>query len=141
MGATITYLHLSISIKHHVGEHVFHLATPSSKTNVFSLKNSFGKNVSLINHNNYIILVHFSQKKPDDTEIRIDDEIITKEETSYKDKLPRRNVTRRGNPVALVPTQSETSLDILKPSFVMDEPNKSQTWLYDTPGIVSGNQV
>jgi len=80
-------------------------------------------------------------EKPDNTEIRIDDEIITKEETSYKDKLPRRIVTRRGNPVALVPTQSETSLDILKSSFVMDEPNKSQTWLYDTPGIVSGNQI
>lgn len=43
--------------------------------------------------------------------------------------------------MALVPTQSETGLDVLKPSFVMDEPNKSQTWLYDTPGIISENQV
>ena len=23
----------------------------------------------------------------------------------------------------------------------MDEPNKNQTWLYDTPGIISENQV
>ena len=89
----------------------------------------------------YITAVHFSQKKPHDSEIGIDDEIITKEETSYRDKLPRRKVTRRGNPVALVPTQSETGLDILKPSFVTDEPNRSQTWLYDTPGIISENQV
>lgn len=80
-------------------------------------------------------------RKPDNPEIGIDDEIISKEETSYRDKLPRRKLTRRGNPVALVPTQRETSLDILKPSFVMDEPNKNQTWLYDTPGIISQNQI
>ena len=84
-------------------------------------------------------LIYFPQQKPDNTEIGIDEEIISKEETSYREKLPRRKLTRRGNPVALVPTQ--TSLDILKPSFVMDEPNKNQTWLYDTPGIISENQV
>ena len=30
---------------------------------------------------------------------------------------------------------------IIQPSFVMDQLNKNQTWVYDTPGIISDKQV
>ena len=82
--------------------------------------------------------IYSLQQKSDDTEYQIDEEIISKEETSYREKKKNRSAGK-GNRVALVPTQS--GLEILKPSFVMDQANKNQTWLYDTPGIISENQV
>lgn len=87
------------------------------------------------------IILNFSllspQQKPDNSEIGIDDEIITIEETDYRE----RKQPKKGKPAALVTTQSETGIDVLTPSFVMDESNRNQTWLYDTPGIINENQV
>jgi len=80
-------------------------------------------------------------EKSDNPEIEIDDEIIDKEETDYKERRYSRRGKRRN---ALVPLQSDnrsSSLAILKPSFVTDQPNKSQTWLYDTPGIINKKQI
>ncbi|XP_022783749.1 nitric oxide-associated protein 1-like isoform X2 [Stylophora pistillata] len=80
-------------------------------------------------------------EKPDDVEYQIDDEIISKEETSYREKM-KKNYIGKGSSTALVPSQ--TGLDLFKPSFVMYEPNtsnKNQRWLYDTPGIISEHQI
>ena len=88
-----------------------------------------------------VLIIHSSGQNSDDTEIEIDNEIIDKEETDYRERTTTRRGRRRR---ALVPTQSEnrsTGLAIIEPSFVMDQPYKNQTWLYDTPGIINEKQV
>lgn len=81
---------------------------------------------------------HPLQQKPDDIEYQIDDEIISKEETSYRDKKKKSSIGK-GSSTAIVPSQ--TGLQTFKPSFVMYQPNRNQRWLYDTPGVISENQV
>lgn len=34
-----------------------------------------------------------------------------------------------------------SALAAIEPSFVTDQPNENQTWLYDTPGIINERQV
>ena len=89
------------------------------------------------------IVIHSLWQKSEDPEIEIDQEIIDKEETSYRE---RRN-TRRGrqkNTLILPQLKNRSSdLAIVKPRFVTvtDQPSKNQTWMYDTPGVISEKQV
>ena len=83
-------------------------------------------------------------KKSDDVEIEIDKEIIDKQETSYKERQSTRKMRGSRGKNMLVPSHSvnkPSGIAVIQPSFVMDQPNKNQTWLYDTPGIVSDKQV
>ena len=82
-------------------------------------------------------------KKSDDLEIEIDEEIIDKQETSYKERQSIRKLRgRRKNMLAPLHSVNKPSgVAVIQPSFVTDQPNKNQTWLYDTPGIVSDKQV
>lgn len=83
-------------------------------------------------------------KKSDDVEIEIDKEIIDKQETSYKERQSIRKMRGSRGKNMLVPSHSvnkPSGIAVIQPSFVMDQPNKNQTWLYDTPGIVSDKQV
>ena len=83
-------------------------------------------------------------KKSDDVEIEIDKEIIDKQETSYKERQSIRKMRGSRGKDMLVPSHSvnkPSGIAVIQPSFVMDQPNKNQTWLYDTPGIVSDKQV
>lgn len=83
-------------------------------------------------------------KKSDDVEIEIDKEIIDKQETSYKERQSIRKMRGSRGKNMLVPPHSvnkPSGIAVIQPSFVMDQPNKNQTWLYDTPGIVSDKQV
>ena len=82
-------------------------------------------------------------KKSDDVEMEIDEEIIDKQETSYKERQSIRKMRGRRKHM-LVPSHSvkkPSGIAVIQPSFVTDQPNKNQTWLYDTPGIVSDKQV
>lgn len=82
-------------------------------------------------------------KKSDDLEIEIDEEIVDKQETSYKERQSIRKLRgRRKNMLAPLHSVNKPSgVAVIQPSFVTDQPNKNQTWLYDTPGIVSDKQV
>lgn len=83
-------------------------------------------------------------KKSDDVEIEIDKEIIDKQETSYKERQSIRKMRGSRGKNMLVPSHSvnkPSGIAVIQPSFVMDQPNKNQTWLYDTPGIVSDKQI
>ena len=85
-------------------------------------------------------LFHSFWQYSDDHEIEIDNEIIDKEETDYRE----RGKNRRKHLQALVPSEPDnrsSGITIVQPSFVMDQPNKKQTWLYDTPGIINEKQV
>ena len=88
------------------------------------------------------VLIHSLWQKSDDPEIQIDQEIIEKEETSYRERQNTRRGRRRRN--ALIPLQLKyrsSDLAIVKPTFVTDQPSENHTWLYDTPGVISGKQV
>lgn len=85
-------------------------------------------------------IFHSFWQYSDEREIEIDNEIINKEETDYRE----RGKNRRKHLQALVPAEPDnrsSGITIVQPSFVMDQPNKKQTWLYDTPGIINEKQV
>ena len=85
-------------------------------------------------------LFHSFWQYSDDREIEIDNEIIDKEETDYRE----RGKNRRKHLQALVPSEPDnrsSGIIVVQPSFVMDQPNKKQTWLYDTPGVINEKQV
>lgn len=85
-------------------------------------------------------IIHYPRQYSDEPEIELDDEIIDKGETVYRERITKRGKQRTG----LVPSHSEkraSGLAIFKPSFVTDQPNKNRTWLYDTPGIINDKQV
>lgn len=84
-------------------------------------------------------------KDLDDAEIEIDEEIIDKQETSYKvgQNVKRMRGKGRGRRKLVQSHLINKSSDvaIIQPSFVMDQLNKNQTWVYDTPGIISDKQI
>lgn len=85
-------------------------------------------------------IFHSFWQYSDDREIDIDNEIIDKEETDYRE----RGKHTRKRLQALVPSEPDnrsSGITVVQPSFVMDQPNKKQTWLYDTPGIINEKQV
>lgn len=85
-------------------------------------------------------IFHSFWQYSDDREIEIDNEIIDKEETDYRE----RGKNRRKHLQALVPSEPDnrfSGVTVVQPSFVMDQSNKKQTWLYDTPGIINKKQV
>ena len=85
-------------------------------------------------------LFHSFWQYSDDREIEIDNEIIDKEETDYRE----RGKNRRKHLQALFPSEPDnrsSGITVVQPSFVMDQPNKKQTWLYDTPGVINEKQV
>ena len=85
-------------------------------------------------------LFHSFWQYSGDREIEIDNEIIDKEETDYRE----RGKNRGKHLQALVPSEPDnrsSGITVVQPSFVMDQPNKKQTWLYDTPGVINEKQV
>ena len=87
-----------------------------------------------------LLIISFLWQYSDDREIEIDNEIIDKEETDYRE----RGKNRRKHLQALVPSEPDnrsSGITVVQPSFVMDQPNKKQTWLYDTPGVINEKQV
>ena len=86
-------------------------------------------------------IFHSIWQHSDDREIETDNEIINKEETDYRERGKNR---RKKHLQALVPSEPDnrsSGITVVQPSFVMDQPNKKQTWLYDTPGIINEKQV
>ena len=85
-------------------------------------------------------IFHSFWQYSDDREIELDNEIIDKEETDYREC----GKNRRKHLQALVPSKPDnrsSGITVVQPSFVMDQPNKKQTWLYDTPGVINEKQV
>ncbi|XP_032233214.2 nitric oxide-associated protein 1 [Nematostella vectensis] len=82
-------------------------------------------------------LRHQKDKEFGEDEVAMDSEIIDIKETSYKQHVEGHDTTEG----AIASVSQSSELDAFKPELVDRKAKQRQLWFYDTPGIISENQI